>query len=88
MRQLARIASWRELLPDQYIFFFFFFFKFQIILFKNPAILLPYVAQGSYIGAPVVYIAHLTRENIKLSKKNTLPFIHKMKITNIHVHLI
>ena len=36
-----------------------------------------------------VYIAYLTRENIKMSeKKNTLPFIHKMKITNIHVHLI
>ena len=33
-------------------------------------------------------IAHLTRENFKLSKKNTLPFIHKIKITNIHVHLI
>jgi hypothetical protein len=36
----------------------------------------------------VVYITHSTRENIKLSKKNTLPFIHKMKITNIRVLLI
>ena len=67
--------------------FFFFFFKFQIILFKNPAIQLPYVAQGSYIGVPVVYITHLTRKNIKLSKKYT-PFHSQMNITNIHVHLI
>jgi hypothetical protein len=35
-----------------------------------------YVAQGSYIGAPVVYITHLTRENIKLSKK-----IHSLSFT-------
>ena len=35
----------------------------------------------------MVYITHLTRENIKLSKKYT-PFIHKMNITNIHVHLV
>jgi hypothetical protein len=31
------------------------------------------VAQGSYIGAPVVYITHLTRENI-MSKKKYTPF--------------
>jgi hypothetical protein len=29
---------------------------------------------GSYIGAPVVYIAHLTRENMKVSKKKYTPF--------------
>jgi hypothetical protein len=56
--------------------------KLHSILFKNPAIQLPYVAQGSYIGVPVVYITHLTRENIKLSKKYT-PFIHKMNIRKL-----
>ena len=66
----------------------FFFLISDHFFFKSPAIKLPYTAQESYIGAPVVYITHLTRENIIMSKKNTLPFIHKMKITNLHVHLI
>jgi hypothetical protein len=35
-----------------------------------------YVAQGSYMGAPVVYITHFTMENIKLSKK-----IHSLSFT-------
>jgi hypothetical protein len=72
---------------DIYILYSFFIFLISDHCIQKPCHVINLCSPGELHRGPVVYITHLNSENI-MSDKNTLSFIHKMKITNIHVHLI